>query len=98
MITGVEVPAALAAETASLRIGRLAAGRVNLMAKPVDELAEYRERLASWIFKVRSRDGFTTKAHLVRYTLRKIMAPLLVPLRWRQHFFNQKIRRAQDGN
>ena len=98
MLTGVEVPEALAGQTSDRLIGRLATGRVRLMAKTVDELTEYKERLSSWIFKIRSRDGFATKVHLFRYTLRKVIAPRLVPERWRHLFFNRTIRRRQDGN
>lgn len=80
------------------RIDRLAAGRIRLMAKPVNELAEYNDMIASWFFKIQSRDGYFTKAHLTRYTLRKIIAPRMVPERWRHLFFNRTIRRGQDGN
>jgi len=93
-VTGVEVPADLVGSSAEKRVGRLASGRIRLMAKPVDELAEYKERLSSWIFKIRSRDGIGTKYHLLKYTLRKIVAPRFVPGRWRHLFFNRKIRRA----
>lgn len=75
------------------RIDRLSAGRLRLMAKPVDELAEYKDRLSAWIFKILSRDGIGTKYHLLKYALRKIVAPRFVPGRWRHLFFNRKIRR-----
>ena len=98
MLTGVEVPEPLADQTSIRRIGRLAVGRVRLMAKPVDELTEYKERLSSWIFKICSRDGFATKFHLFWYTLRKVIAPRLMPERWRHLFFNRKIRHGKNGN
>ena len=101
-LAGVEIPPVLAGGSADRktftysdrRPGRIAAGRTRLMAKPVDELAEYKERLSSWIFKIRSRDGIRTKSHLLKYTLRKIVAPRFVPERWRHIFFNRKIRRS----
>lgn len=98
MLTGVAVPAQLAGIQADKRISRLAAGRMRLMAKPAGELAGYKERLSSWIFRIQSRDGRATKAHLTIYTLRKVIAPRMVPVKWRHLFFNPKIRRGKDGN
>jgi len=106
-LTGVEVPAPLTAKINDRQNGRpvgsvnghrtdrLASGRVRLMAKPVDELIDYKERLVSWLFKIQSRDGCAVKANLTYYTLRKIIAPRLAPDKWRHHFFNRKIRRSK---
>jgi len=71
---------------------------MSLLSKPADELSDYKERLSSWLFRIQSRDGLTLKAHLIIYTLRKVIAPRMVPLKWRHLFFNNKIRRGQDGN
>jgi len=111
MLMGVAVPEALVRGMDDGRIGRMAAGkvsdkridrladsRIRLMAKPVDELEDYKDRIASWLFKIQSRDGFATKTHLTRYIIRKVIAPRMVPERWRHHFFNRKIRRRQDEN
>jgi len=92
-LTGVEVPEALAEQVGKRRISRMAAGRMLLASRPTAELAGYRESLASWVFKIRSRDGLAMKLRLCRYTLRKVIAPRLVPERWRHHFFNSRIRR-----
>ena len=99
VLTGVNVPAAFAEQINKRRIVRMAAGRIRLASKPVSELKDYKESLASWIFKIRSRDGLATKAHLCRHMLRKIVAPRMVPERWRYHFFNRRIRKNTDtGN
>ena len=96
-ITGVEVPPAFSGAVEDRRIGRIARDRINLMAQPVEKLKDYKERLASWIFKIRSRDGLYTKGSLAFYTLRKVLAPRVVPERWRHHFFNRRIRRSTGG-
>ena len=92
-LTGVEVPAAFANRLANRRIDNMASGRHRLMAKSVDELEAYKNNLSSWVFKIHSRDGMGIKYHLLKHMLRKIVAPILVPERWRHHFFNSKIRR-----
>jgi len=105
MLTGVAVPTSLASHITEQRSGkpignvngyridRFAAGRTRLMAKPLDELVAYKYRLKSWAFKIKSRDGVAVKASLTGYTLRKIIAPGLVPEKLRHHFFNRNIRR-----
>ena len=75
-------------------IDKLAAGKLRQMTMPVDEMAAYKDKLCSWTFKIRSRDGMGTKARLFMYTLRKILAPRLVPEGLRHHFYNQRIRRS----
>jgi hypothetical protein len=90
-LTGVSVPPAFAKHAGKRRITRMMRSRIRLMARPVSELNTYNEKLASWFFKIRSRDGLGTKAQLWRYTLRKIVAPQLVPVQLRHLFFNRKI-------
>ena len=92
-LTGVDVPAAFAEDVNKVRISRLARNRIGLLAKPVSELSAYKDGLPSWLFKVRSRDGLKTKTHLTFYTLRKIVAPRMVPRQWRHLFFSRKIRK-----
>lgn len=93
-LTGVTVPGAFAEQVGKRRISRMAAGRMLLASRPAVELAGYMERLASWVFKIRSRDGMAMKLRLCRHTLRKVIAPRLVPERWRHYFFNSRIRRS----
>lgn len=107
-LTGVEVPAALAEYAGGLSdkrpgnpargrvrlISRLAGNRIRLMGEPVCELTTYNDRLASWLFKIRSRDGLGTRAYLLKYTLMKVIAPRMVPKRWRHLFFSRKIRKS----
>lgn len=93
-LTGVKVPEAFEEQVGRRRFTRMAAGRMLLASMPVVELAGYRERLASWVFKIRSRDGVAMKLRLCLHTLRKVLAPRMVPERWRHHFFNRKIRRS----
>ena len=92
-LTGVEVPPDLARYMNGHKIKQLTKSRILLLSRPVSELQLYRERLSSWLFKIRSRDGLVVKLHLFCYTLRKILAPGLVPERWRHLFFSRKIRR-----
>lgn len=93
-LTGVKIPPALEACSNNNRIKRLAAGRIRLMSGSAEKLLRYKETLSSWIFKIRSREGLGTKMNLLKYTLRKIIAPGLIPVRWRHLFFDRKIRRS----
>lgn len=93
-LTGISIPSAFTRDVNKERISRLARNRIQLMAKPVLKLAKYKDGLQSWFFKVRSRDGLKIKAYLFYYTLRKIIAPRLVPEQWRHLFFSRKIRRS----
>lgn len=93
-LTGVEVPEPFAGYLSDKRLARMAKGRMKLMALPHSHLAKYKDRLASWRFKVASRDGIGIKISLSAYTLRKVIVPRIVPERWRHHFFNRKIRRS----
>lgn len=92
-LTGVPVPTAFQESVKRKHIARMAEGRIRLTTRPVNELKNYKESLASWVFKIRSRDGLAMKADLCRYTLRKVVAPRMVPGRWRHHFFNRSIRK-----
>lgn len=92
-LTGVKVPEAFADCLSDRSLGNMARKRIHLMALPTVELKHYKDRLASWVFKIRSRDGVRLKASLTAYTLRKVIAPRMVPVKWRHHFFNRKIRR-----
>jgi len=60
-------------------------------------MVNYKDRIASWMFKIRSRDGVWLKVSLACYTLRKVIAPKMVPEGWRHYFFNRKIRRPAVG-
>lgn len=93
-LTGVIVPPLFAEHINKRRIVSMAENRMRVDAKPVNELKDYKEKLASWFFRIRSRDGLEMKSHLCRYMLRKIVAPRMIPERWRHHFFNRKIRRS----
>ena len=90
-LTGVDIPQTLIKSANKRRIVRLAKSTVRLTARPVSRLATYKDGLRGWFFKIRSRDGFKMKAHFFYYTLRKIVAPRLVPEKWRHIFFNRKI-------
>lgn len=90
---GSERVSTTAGSLAEKRTGRMVSGRITLMGAPVKDLVTYRYRLASWLFKIRSRDGLATKAHLLKYTVMKVIAPRMVPEKWRHLFFSRKIRR-----
>jgi hypothetical protein len=96
-LMSVNVPAAFTDYVNKGRIVRLAGGRVRLAAKPVYKLDSYKASLRSWVFKIHSRDGLNTKLHLFYYTLRKVLAPRLVPEKWRYLFFNRKITSKQPA-
>ena len=96
-LTGVEVPEAFAGCLSDKRLERIVRGRFRLMALPLAGLELYKDRLASWLFKIRSRDGLWVKGSMAIYTLRKVIAPRMVPERWRHYFFNRKIRRPAVG-
>jgi Uncharacterised nucleotidyltransferase len=93
-LTGVDIPPEFRKGVSSGRFSVMAGRRVSLMERPVVRLKSYNETLASWIFKIRSRDGSAIKAHLIRHTLRKVVAPRMVPPGWRHHFFDRSIRKA----
>jgi hypothetical protein len=93
-ITGVDIPDFLTCRTSARRIDSMIRSRTRLMAQPVRNLDGYKERVASWLFRIRSRDSIGTKKILAVHTIRKVMAPRLVPEQWRHYFFNQKIRRV----
>jgi len=93
-LTGVPVPEVCSTCISDNRFGRMARGRIRLMAQPVRRLDKYNDTIGSWFYKIRSRDGMETKISLIVHTLRKIIAPRIVPERWRHHFFNRKIRRT----
>lgn len=93
-VTGVPVPEVCSGSLTDNRLGRMAQGRVRLLAQPAARLVNYQDSVASWIFKIRSRDGAETKISLAGHTMRKVIAPRMVPERWRHHFFNRKIRRT----
>ena len=93
-LTGVNVPQAFAAQVNKRRIAMMAESRIRVAAKPVNELQDYKGKLASWFFRIRSRDSLEVKAHLCRHMLRKIIAPRMVPGKWRHLFFNRKNRRS----
>jgi len=92
-LTGISIPAVFVGDGNSERISRMARSRFRLLAKPVSELSTYKDRVASWLFKIRSRDGLKTKVQLLYYTLRKIIAPRLVPGKLHYLFFSRKIRK-----
>lgn len=91
LISGVEIPGAIADKTKSDNIRRIAENRVRRMALPVDQWYTFRDELRGWLFKIRSRDGLRIKIQLGYYTLRKIVMPRMVPIKWRHHFFNKRI-------
>jgi len=93
-LTGIDVPVAIRDILKERKISRMARGRIRLMSFPVDRLALYKDRVASWMFKIRSRDGFRVRIHLCRHTVLKVVAPRIVPKQWRNFFFNRKIRRT----
>ncbi|MHC1731094.1 MAG: nucleotidyltransferase family protein [Bacteroidales bacterium] len=92
-LTGVAVPEAFAGCLSDRSLGNMARERIDLMALPPARLEQYKDRMASWIFKIRSREGVRIKASLTFYTLRKVIAPRMVPIKWRHHFFSRRIRR-----
>ena len=96
-LTGVEVPKPFDRCMSDKRLGRMARNRISLMALPPSRLEEYRYCLASWMFKLYSRDGLVIRTSLAKYILRKVIAPRMVPEQWRQYFFNRKIRRQKIG-
>ncbi len=92
-LTGISIPAVFAGDGNNERISRMARSRLRLLAKPVSELSAYKDRVASWLFEIRSRDGLKTKVQLLYYTLRKIITPRLVPGKLHYLFFSRKIRK-----
>ncbi len=91
VITGVKVPHATSARVSAAVIRRLGNNRIKRMALPVREWYTFRDELRGWLFKIRSRDGLAIKLQLAYYTLRKIIMPRMVPVKWRHYFFNKKI-------
>lgn len=92
-LTGVSIPRGFTEHIKKRHIISMTENRMRLLARAAGRLRMYSGELDFWFFKIRSRDGLGTKAHLCRYTLRKIIAPRLVPEKWHHLFFNRKIRR-----
>ena len=97
LLTGIEIPSKISHKTKSGDIRRIARNRFRRMALPVNKWYTYSDELLGWIFKIRSRDGLKIKLQLGYYTLRKIVIPGMVPLRWRHYFFNKSILTVPDN-
>jgi hypothetical protein len=91
VVTGVRVPPVISAQVSAVGIRRLGNNRIKRMALPVSGWYTFSDELRGWFFKIRSRDGLVIKVQLAYYTLRKIIIPKLVPVKWRHHFFNKRI-------
>lgn len=91
-ITGIRVPPEISEQVGKASVAMLAAGRIRRMEVPVEKWYTFDDELKGWLFKIRSRDGFSTKMQLSYYTLRKILLPRMVPQNIRTLFFNKSIR------
>lgn len=92
ILTGTDVPSEIREKVSAARIGSLAGKCLKRMELPVRRWFSYNDEVRGWFFKILTRDGLKIKTWLFYYTVRKIIMPHLVPLRWRHYFFNRKIK------
>ncbi len=92
ILTGIEIPSEIREKTFSAGTGKLAEKCLIRMELPPARWFSFNDEMNGWFFKIRTRDGLKIKSWLSYYTIRKIILPHLVPLRWRYLFFNRKIK------
>ncbi len=73
-VTGIRVPAGLEKQVNTVGIHRLADDRMKVMALPPERRNTISFNLGNWLFRMRSRKGFTTRLKLTAATARALLS------------------------
>ena len=91
VVCGVAVPLQLMSLAGSTRVRRLAHERARCFATPPWERRRFGNQARDWLFRIRSRDGFSVKAGLIWRFVRKGLIPWLIPKRLHPLFIRKYV-------
>ncbi len=91
VVCGVAVPEQLKSVAGSTRVRRLALERARSLAIPPWERRRFGNQARDWLFRIRSRDGFSVKAGLIWRFVRKGLIPWLIPKRLHPLFIRKYV-------